>query len=205
MARAASFGVPGASAKPATTRWRWNLSGYVERLRNEVFSVDNPNAPGIKLHHQHSARRLHAGIEAQAGASLASASGNHLDPLVATASWNDFAFRHDPHYGNRRLPSAPRYALHAELIWHTPVGYYLRPHVRRHEPRYADFANSYRVGSYALFGLHRVGGFGGQVFRNFMPKPTAASPIAATPPASACSTTSPPRRRVEPRRAAAGC
>lgn len=145
------LGVRGASAKAATTRWHWNLSGYVEHLRNEVFSVDNPNAPGINLT-TNIPHTVHAGIEAQAGASLPFANGNHLDPLVS-ASWNDFAFRHDPHYGNHRLPSAPRYTLHAELIWHTPGGYYLGPTFDAIGTRYADFANSYRVGSYALFGL----------------------------------------------------
>lgn len=145
------LGVRGASAGHAATRWHWNLSGYVERLRNEVFSVDNPNAPGISLT-ANIPRTVHAGIEAQAGVSLPLANGNHLDPLVS-ASWNDFAFDHDPHYGNHRLPSAPRYALHAELMWHTSGGYYLGPTFDAIGARYADFANSYRVGSYALFGV----------------------------------------------------
>lgn len=145
------LGVRGASDAHAATHWHWNLSGYVERLRNEVFSVDDPNAPGISLT-SNIPRTVHAGIEAQAGASLMLSNGNHLDPLVS-ASWNDFAFDHDPHYGNHRLPSAPRYALHAELIWHTPGGYYLGPTFDAIGARYADFANSYRVGSYALFGL----------------------------------------------------
>ncbi|TAL73169.1 MAG: TonB-dependent receptor [Rhodanobacter sp.] len=132
-------------------RWHWSVSGYLERLRNEVFSIDNPNAPGTSLT-TNLPRTVHAGIEAQASASLPLANGTRLEPLVS-ASWNDFSFRHDPHYGNHRLPSAPRYALHAELMWRTAGGYFLGPTLDAIGTRYADFANSYRVGGHTLLGL----------------------------------------------------
>lgn len=138
-------------ADDTAPRWHWNVSAYVEHLHNEVFSVDAPNAPGISLT-ANLPRTVHAGVEAQVGASLPLAGGVRLEPLVS-ASWNDFSFDHDPGYGDHRLPSAPRYALHAELIWRTAGGYYLGPTLDAVGARYADFANSYRVGSYTLFGL----------------------------------------------------
>ncbi|WP_395117061.1 TonB-dependent receptor family protein [Rhodanobacter sp. FW102-FHT14D06] len=146
------LGVRGASDEHgAAPRWHWSVSGYLERLRNEVFSIDNPNAPGTSLT-ANLPRTVHAGIEAQASASWLLAGGTRLEPLVS-ASWNDFSFRHDPHYGDHRLPSAPRYALHAELMWRTAGGYYLGPTLDAIGTRYADFANSYRAGGYTLLGL----------------------------------------------------
>lgn len=146
------LGVRGASdtTGPAP-RWHWSVGSYYERIRDEIFSIDNPAAPGISLT-ANLPRTIHAGVEAEASATLPLAAGGYLEPRVS-ASWNAFSFDHDPVYGSNRLPSAPRYALHAELIYHTSNGFYVGPTLDTTGSRYADFANSYRVGGYTLVGL----------------------------------------------------
>jgi iron complex outermembrane receptor protein len=141
-------GTGGASA--GIPRWHWNLSAYYERIHNEIFSVDDPNAPGISLT-SNLPRTIHAGIEALLRANFPRGAGR-IEPLVSF-TWNDFHFDRDPAYAGNRLPSAPRYAVHAEVMVREPNGFYAGPTFDAAGSRYADFANSYRVGGYALAGL----------------------------------------------------
>lgn len=135
--------------------WRWNVSAYHEAIRNEIFSVDNPDVPGISLT-ANLPRTDHTGLEALLGASFPTgAAGTRIEPLLS-ATWNDFTFHHDPTYGNNRLPSAPRFAVHAEMMVRRANGFYAGPTVDWVGSRYADFANSLRVGGYAVAGV-RVG------------------------------------------------
>ena len=149
-------GLRGTSAAPGGhPRWRWNMSIYYERIRNEIFSVDDPNAPGISLT-SNIPRTIHAGIEALLRANFPLAGGTRrIEPLVSF-TWNDFHFGRDPVYAGNRLPSAPRYAVHAQVMIRKANGFYAGPTLDAVGPRYADFANTYRVGGYVLAGL-RVG------------------------------------------------
>ena len=144
-------GLRGTSAGSAgISRWRWNLSAYYERIRNEIFSVDDPNAPGISLT-SNIPRTIHAGIEALLRANFPLGAG-HIEPLVSF-TWNDFHFDRDGAYAGNRLPSAPHYAVHAEVMVREANGFYAGPTFDVVGSRYADFANTYRVGGYALAGL----------------------------------------------------
>lgn len=147
------FGLRGNStATTATPGWHWNLAAYYERIHNEILSVDDPNAPGISLT-SNIPRTTHAGIEALVGASFPLAGGaGRIEPLVS-ATFNDFSFDNDPNYGNHHLPSAPRYVLHGEVMVRHGNGFFAGPTFDAVGWRYADFANTYRVGGYGLIGL----------------------------------------------------
>lgn len=146
-------GLRGSSAiNTQAPRWRWNLSAYYEQIRNEILSVDDPNAPGLSLT-SNIARTTHAGVEALVTSSFPLGnSASRIEPLVS-ATWNDFSFDHDPNYRNNHLPSAPRYVLHSEVMYRNADGFYAGPTFDVVGWRYADFTNSYRVGAYALMGL----------------------------------------------------
>ena len=136
----------------AGPRWDWKVSAYYERIRDEIFSIDDPNAPGVSLT-SNIPRTIHAGIEALLRASFPLGDGRgRIEPLVSF-TWNDFHFDRDPAYASNRLPSAPRYAMHGEVMVRSASGFYAGPTFDTAGPRYADFANSYRVGGYALAGL----------------------------------------------------
>jgi iron complex outermembrane receptor protein len=140
------------AASAAGPRWHWKMSAYYERIHNEIFSVDDPNAPGISLT-SNLPRTIHAGIEALLRASVPLGSGSRrIEPLVSF-TWNDFHFGRDPAYASNRLPSAPRYAVHAEVMVREAGGFYAGPTFDAVGARYADFANTWRVGGYALAGL----------------------------------------------------
>ena len=134
-------------------RVHWDTALYYGRLNGEILSRDDPNAPGTSLS-TNVGKTLHAGVEALIGASFAlDGVGVHrLEPLV-NITLNQFKFNNDTSYGNNRLPAAPRYAIRGELLYRHANGVFFGPTFDVIGRRFADFANTYSVGSYALWGL----------------------------------------------------
>ncbi|MEO6517613.1 MAG: TonB-dependent receptor [Pseudoxanthomonas sp.] len=147
------LGLRGATAgTPDETRWHWDVSAYYARLSDEILSIDDPAAPGTSLS-TNVDRTLHAGIEALLGASFPFGNGAHrIEPLVS-ASYNAFSFDGDALYGDNDLPAAPGYLVRGEVIYRHASGVFGGPTVDVVGSRYADFSNTYRVGSYRLLGL----------------------------------------------------
>ncbi len=146
-------GTRGVQAIGAASQWHWDVAIYYARLKNEILSRDDPNAPGTSL----SANiddTLHAGIEALFGASFAlDAGGTHrLEPRV-NVTINDFSFDDDPSYGDNDLPAAPGHFINGELLYRHAGGFFAGPTFDIVDARHADFANTYTVGSYQLLGL----------------------------------------------------
>lgn len=129
------------------TKWNWDVSAYYTALRNEILSVDNL---GTSLSTNIS-KTTHAGIESLVGASFDIGGGHRIEPLL-NATYNAFSFDSDPTYGNNRLPSAPRWFARGELMYANTSGFRIGPTFDLVGSRYVDFANTYKVGSYALFG-----------------------------------------------------
>lgn len=139
------------TAMHGDTRLKWDISGYYTALRNEILSVDDPGAPGTSLS-SNIDKTTHAGIETLFGASFALGGSQHrIEPLVS-ATFNAFSFDSDATYGNNRLPSAPRWFARGEVMYTNTSGFRVGPTFDFVGPRYVDFANSYRVGSYGLLG-----------------------------------------------------
>lgn len=132
------------------TKWNWDITAYYTALRNEILSVDNPFAPGNSLS-TNIDKTKHAGIESLVGASFDIGGGHRIEPLI-NATFNAFSFDSDPTYGNNRLPAAPRWFARGELMYANTSGFRIGPTFDLVGSRYVDFANSYSVGSYGLFG-----------------------------------------------------
>jgi iron complex outermembrane receptor protein len=152
------------SRQATGTRWTWDISAYYARIRDEILSLDDPNAPGNSLV-TNIDRTVHAGLEALVGASFELAGGAHrLDPQVSI-TLNRFNFDGDPVYGDNDLPAAPGYVVRGEALYRHAKGFYVGPTFDLLGKRYADFANTYTVDAYALMGLR--GGFAGQEWEVF--------------------------------------
>lgn len=133
-------------------RFDWDVSAYWTALRQEILAVDDVQAPGTSLA-TNIGRTTHAGIEALLGASLAVGDGGaRLEPLLS-ATWNIFRFDADPEYGNNRLPVAPRWFARGELMYRPVAHFGVGPTFDFIGPRYVDFANTWRTGSFGLLGL----------------------------------------------------
>lgn len=151
----AEIGLRGASNGPVdATRWHWDASLYYAAIRDEILSIDNIAAPGTSLS-TNVDRTVHAGIEALFGAAIPLGGGYRLEPLVS-ATFNAFSFDDDVVYADNRLPAAPRHAIRGEVMVRNDKGFFAGPTFDVVGARYADFTNTYRVGSYQLLGL-RVG------------------------------------------------
>ncbi|HEX7325253.1 MAG TPA: TonB-dependent receptor [Rhodanobacteraceae bacterium] len=131
----------------------WSLDAYYAKIRNEILSVEDPTQPGNMLaaNYPHT---VHAGVEALIGATLPMLGGAYqLAPLVS-ATYDHFTFQNDRTFGNNQLPSAPNYIVHGEIMLHnTGTGVYFGPTFDWVGRKYADMANTYRVGGYGLVGV----------------------------------------------------
>jgi iron complex outermembrane recepter protein len=133
------------STQRGTTRLNWDVSGYYTALRDEILSIDDPDAPGTSLS-ANIDKTTHAGIETLLGASFAVGDGMHrLEPLLS-ATFNAFTFNSDAEYGDNRLPAAPLWFARGELMYRHASGFRAGPTFDLIGARYVDFANSYRVG-----------------------------------------------------------
>jgi iron complex outermembrane recepter protein len=132
------------------TRFNWDVSAYYTMLRDEILSIDDPDAPGTSLS-ANIDKTTHAGIEALLGASIAVGMGGHIEPLLS-ATYNAFSFDSDPVYGANRLPAAPRFFARGEVLYRHASGFYAGPTFDFVGKRFADFANTYSVKSHELLG-----------------------------------------------------
>jgi iron complex outermembrane recepter protein len=134
-------------------KWGWDVSAYYARLRDEILSTDDPNAPGTSITGNVD-NTIHAGIEALLNAEFALDDAGHhrLTPLISL-SWNHFKFNNDELYGDNYLPAAPKLSLRSEVMYRNNTGFYAGPTMEFVGDRYVDFANTYKISSHTLFGL----------------------------------------------------
>jgi iron complex outermembrane receptor protein len=143
-----------ASSHASGTRWNWDIAAYFARIRDEILSVDDPNAPGNSLV-TNIDKTTHAGLEALVGSSVPVGTSHRIEPKVSV-TLNSFHFANDAAWGDNRLPAAPAYAVRGEVLYRHARGFYAGPTFDFIGERYADLANSYAVDGYELMGL-RVG------------------------------------------------
>ena len=124
----------------------WEATGYYTELRDEILSRDLGGVSAAT-----NFDTTHAGIEALLGASFGLRNGHHLEPQLS-ATFNAFSFDDDAWYGNNRLPAAPRWFTRGEVMYALPSGLRFGPTFDFVGPRYADFSNTFRTGSYGLLG-----------------------------------------------------
>jgi len=146
-------GTRGMNEIGSNSGWHWDVALYYAWIQDEILSIDSPTAPGTHLS-SNIDETIHAGVEAVFGYSLGlDSTGEHsINPMVSF-TLNEFKFNSDPEWGNNRLPVAPEYAIKGELLYRNRNGFFFGPTFDLVGDRYADFANTYDVGSYALLGL----------------------------------------------------
>ncbi|SFK74643.1 TonB-dependent receptor family protein [Methylophaga sulfidovorans] len=149
------FEVGSRGHQPLTEKseWGWDVSAYYAQLDNEILSVEDPSQPG-QFFTSNADKTIHAGIEALLSADIALTDDRHhrLTPLVSM-TWNHFRFDDDDALGDNTLPAAPKFAMHGEMLYRHKNGFYFGPTMDYVGERYADFANTYKIDSYTLFGL----------------------------------------------------
>ncbi len=158
-------GTRGHKTLAENSQWGWDISAYYAQLDNEILSVEDPAAPGTFLT-SNADKTIHAGIEALLSADIALSEDRYhrLTPLVSI-TWNRFRFDDDDALGDNTLPAAPKFSLKGEMLYRHKNGFYIGPTMDYVGERYADFANSYKIDDYTLFGLKS--GWSNQNFKVF--------------------------------------
>ncbi len=158
-------GTRGHKALAENSQWGWDVSAYYAQLDNEILSVEDPAAPGTFLT-SNADKTIHAGIEALLSADIALSEDRYhrLTPLVSM-TWNRFRFDDDDALGDNTLPAAPKFSLKGEVLYRHKNGFYIGPTIDYVGERYADFANSYKIDDYTLFGMKS--GWSNQSFKVF--------------------------------------
>ena len=141
-------GTRGQSSSGAN-RIYWDTAIYYAKLNDEILSI---NPTGAVTESFNADKTVHAGLEALVGGSVSLGGGHQIAPLVS-ATFNRFNFENHATYGNNRLPAAPTYAIRGELLYKHANGIFVGPTFDMIGSRYADFASTYKVDSYSLWGL----------------------------------------------------
>jgi iron complex outermembrane receptor protein len=132
--------------------WSWEVAVYYAAIEDEILSIDDPAAPGTSLS-ANIGNTTHAGVEALVSAALPVGGRDAMLVPQLSLTLNDFSFDADPLYRDNDLPAAPRHVLRGELLYRHPKGWFAGPTIDVVAERFADFANSYRIGSYSLLGM----------------------------------------------------
>ena len=75
-------------------RLTWDIAAYYARIRDEILSLDDPNAPGNSLV-TNIDKTTHAGLEALVGSSFSLGDKHRIDPQISL-TLNRFHFADDP-------------------------------------------------------------------------------------------------------------
>jgi iron complex outermembrane receptor protein len=140
-------GTRGQSSSGANLMY-WDTAVYYAELNDEILSTSYWGSTKSF----NSGKTVHAGLEALVGGSISLGGGHQIAPLVS-ATFNRFNFENHATYGNNRLPAAPTYAIRGELLYKHANGIFAGPTFDVIGSRYADYASTYKVDSYSLWGL----------------------------------------------------
>ncbi|AKJ29155.1 TonB-dependent receptor family protein [Caldimonas brevitalea] len=132
----------------------WDVSFYEAHVRDELLQLATNTLGASQT--VNAPRTLHRGLElGLKGAGWRSAAGRVEWWL--TGLWNDFRFRDDPQYGNRRLPGVPRYSARAQLGYRLAGGTLLAVAAEGASAYPVDFTGSFSADRYAVWGLKASG------------------------------------------------
>lgn len=130
-----------------TERARWDIVYYRAWVEDELLSLND--AFGNPLGTVNGGDTLHQGLETGLSIDL-------LDSLELRQMylWNDFSFDGHPLYNSNPIAGIPEHYYRAELLYHTPQGFYIGPNVEWVPDGYAvDHANTLFADSYAIMGM----------------------------------------------------
>jgi len=134
----------------------WDLAVYRAHLKNEFQFFD---LGGGNYSVTNADKTIHQGFEVAIGwtpiKGIFTGGGDPDRLSIKTAyTFSDFRFDGDSQWGDNELPGAPRHFVRAELLYHSPLGFFAGPNLEWvPEAYYVDNANSQATKSYALLGF----------------------------------------------------
>jgi iron complex outermembrane recepter protein len=130
-----------------------SLSLYHTDVRNELLTIQVAPGPPPVTRELNASPTVKQGLEAGLDTSLWSDGATRL--LYRQAyTLNSFHYKDDPTYGTDQLPGIPRSYYQGEILFQHATGLYAGASVQYASSTYVDYANTFLVKPYALFGLN---------------------------------------------------
>lgn len=140
--------------------WEWEMSVYQSRVQDELLELNDAQGNDLGAvnvpHSRH--RGIEAGVEVEIlelfGLTSRGPGARSRVTLKQSYTFNDFHFRNDPVYENRRIAGIPPHIYQAELLYEATSGFYIGPNLQSVLSRYpVDQANALFADPYNLLGF----------------------------------------------------
>lgn len=132
----------------------WDVALYESRVEDELLQIAT-NSIGASVT-VNADRTVHRGIELGLGGQTSPDRAGRLEWRLSGLV-NDFRFRDDATYGNRRLPGFPKYTARAQLGLRLADGTLLQVNTEGSSGYAVDFAGTFHAPRYAIWGLRASG------------------------------------------------
>lgn len=147
-----------ATTVEAGVRGAWKIfegsfTVYRAKLDNELLTIRISDDPTVLPVNANASPTVHQGIEAALSTTLWRTGEGDRISLRQSFALNDFYFENDPTWGHKELPSLPREAYQAELLYQHRKGFYASVNLRAASRYFVDFANTVEADPYAIVGL----------------------------------------------------
>lgn len=145
-----------AGARANTGVFEGSLTLYRTWLHDEIHSIVVTPATATAeavTDTVNASPTIHQGIEAALTVALWKGDSGDSVNLRQAYTYSDFYFRNDSDLGNNKLPGLPPHSYQAQLEWKSAAGFYAGADLRAISGYYADYTNSLKVPSYAIWGL----------------------------------------------------
>lgn len=138
-----------------------SLSLYHSDVRNELLTVQVAPGPPPVTRELNGSPTVKEGIEAGLDTVLWS-DGARQDPFKSATrvvfrqayTLSSFHYKDDPTYGTNQLPGIPRSYYQGELLFQHQLGFYAGASMQYASSTYVDYANTFLVRPYTLYGLN---------------------------------------------------
>jgi len=148
-------------ARTKFSLFQGSLSLYHSDVRDELLSVQVAPGPPPVTRELNGTPTRKEGVEAGLDTILWKGSASE-DPFTSRSrllfrqayTLNAFRYKDDPAYGSNQLPGIPRHFYQGELLFQHSRGFYGGASVQYASSTFVDYANTFLVRPYTLYGLN---------------------------------------------------
>ena len=144
-----------AGLRAQNDRLEGTLTVYRTEVKDELLTIIiRPATPTLEAltANSNASPTIHQGVEAGLTATIFDTDAGDLLTLRQSYNYSDFHYRDDPQFGGNELPSLPKHAYQAELMFQHHSGVYAAVNVRAQSDYYVDFANTLSAPSTTIWG-----------------------------------------------------
>lgn len=132
-----------------------SLTAYRTEVKDELLTIiirpATPTQEALTAN-SNASPTIHQGVEAALTAKILDNEAGDTLTLRQAYNYSDFHYRDDAQFGDNELPSLPKHAYQAELLFQHRSGLYAAVNVRAQSGYFVDFANTLEAPSTTIWG-----------------------------------------------------